>query len=92
MAVISLIKRTLVSKYEKSKAIASTIQLLTPSTQRPVPEAQPIRREIDRRCGRDRRQSNCAILLNLRSPHARRLNSRRDLESENSHSGIDTYV
>ena len=92
MAVISLIKRTLVSKYVKSKAVASTVQLLTPSAQRPAAETQPVRREIDRRCGRDRRQSNCATLLNLRSAHARRKTGRRGCEARNTTSGIDTYT
>jgi len=92
MAVISQIKGTFVSKYVKPKTIARTVQLLIPDTLRPPQEEQPVRRQIDRRCGRDRRQNDRAILLNLRSAHARRKNGRRGTETGNTISGIDTYT
>jgi len=92
MAVIGQISRKFVSKYVKPKTIIRTVQLLIPKAQQPPQENQPIRRQIDRRCGRDRRQADCAILLNLRSAHARRKNSRRNTEISNTISGIDTYT
>ncbi len=54
-------------------------------------EQQP-RREHDRRCGRDRRQSRQAVMLDLRSPYARRKNGRRDKEMKYHSIGLDVYV
>lgn len=93
MAIISQIKGAFISKYVKPTAVAArTVQRLSPNTQSPRQQDQPVRREIDRRCGRDRRQSAHAILINLRSAHARRMNGRRDSEGTDHNSGIDIYA
>jgi len=53
---------------------------------------QRVRREYDRRCGRDRRQSRQAVILDLRSAYARRKSGRRTQESHYQSIGIDVYA
>ena len=92
MANISQIKGVFVAKYVKPTAVARTVQRLSLTTQGLRPQNQPVRREIDRRCGRDRRQGDHAILINLRSAHARRMSGRRDSENTDRNAGIDIYA
>ncbi len=53
---------------------------------------QQARRDQDRRCGRDRRQSRQAVILDLRSPYARRKSGRRTQEMNRHSIGIDVYA
>ena len=53
---------------------------------------QQARREQDRRCGRDRRQSRQAVMLDLRSSYARRKSGRRTREMNRHGLGLDVYV
>lgn len=50
------------------------------------------RRELDRRCHRDRRQTQQRVLLDLRSPYSRRTTGRRSSESGQTMIGIDVYA
>lgn len=50
------------------------------------------RRALDRRCGRDRRQQDRAILLDLRSPYARRRAGRRNEEKSAGKTAIDVFA
>lgn len=62
-------------------------------TYQPVPSSESaIRHQPDRRCGRDRRQQQRPVLINLRSPHARRTERRRQSESSEAIIGIDVYA
>ena len=91
MAVIRQIKGRFVSAYVKPKMVARTVKQLMPGTQSDQLKYNAARREIDRRCGRDRRQQDQAILINLRTSHARRKNGRRGSEDNTVH-GIDIYA
>ena len=92
MATIRQINGGFISAYVKPKMVERTVQQLIPNSQNNQFGDKPPRRELDRRCGRDRRRQNQAILLDLRSPYARRKNYRRDSENNGALSGIDTYA
>ena len=91
MAVIRQIKGRFVSAYVKPKMVARTVKQLMPDAQSDQLKYNAARRAIDRRCGRDRRQQDQAILINLRTSHARRKNGRRGSEDNTVH-GIDIYA
>jgi hypothetical protein len=92
MATIRRIRGSFISEYVKPRIIERTVEQLIPTIQPGKQAKQSARRELDRRCGRDRRQQKQDVLLDLRSPHARRKQSRRDWEDDNSLTGIDTYA
>ncbi|MGD8925885.1 MAG: hypothetical protein PVG20_03475 [Thioalkalispiraceae bacterium] len=92
MASIRRIKGSVIADYVKRTIVEHTVEQLSPVTQVVGYSKRSVRRELDRRCGRDRRQQQRSVLIDLRSPHARRKHSRRDLENDNSIKGIDTYV
>jgi len=93
MATIRQINGGFISAYVKPNMVERTVKQLLPNSNNysEAKDKSP-RRELDRRCGRDRRQQNHAILFDLRSPYARRKNYRRDSEGNGSLSGIDTYA
>lgn len=88
MATIRRITGKIVSTYVKPVAVKQLVSTAQANGQ----NKKPARRQIDRRCGRDRRQQQHPIIIDLRSSHARRLNSRRDYEGMNDNAGIDTYA
>lgn len=92
MAILRRIRGSFISDYVKPDMVERTVAQLIPTAPIRKSTSQPVRRELDRRCGRDRRQQNQDVLLELRSPRARRKQSRRDFESDSSIKGIDTYV
>ena len=92
MAFIRQIKHSFAAAYVRPTMVERTVQQLIPSTQHSQPQNQHPRRPLDRRCGRDRRQQNRAVLYDLRSPYSRRKNSRRGSEMVGYRTGIDTYA
>ena len=64
------------------------------AAQIPDPEGQLLkRRQLDRRCGIDRRSQQQPILLDTRSPYSRRkINHRRTRDDNESAAGIDVYA
>ena len=91
MARLCQINGSFVSAYVKPTMVERTVQQLIPNPNSNLAGNSP-RRELDRRCGRDRRQQNQAVLIDLRSPYTRRKNYRRDSENNRAPSGIDTYA
>jgi len=92
MAIIRRITSNIVSTYVKPVAVKQVVKQLVTTTQVYGQKQQPIRRQIDRRCGRDRRQQQRPILIDLRSSYARRVNCRRDSETHTQQASIDTYA
>ncbi len=92
MATIRRITGKIVSTYVKPIAVKRVVKQLVSTAQANGQNKRPVRRQIDRRCGRDRRQQQHPIIIDLRSSYARRLNSRRDYEDMNDNAGIDTYA
>ena len=77
----------------KPKTVSSKARQLTAQKANPIqPQNEQNRRPRDRRCGLDRRQFKRFVLLDLRSPYARRKSSRRDEETQDSGYGIDVFV
>ena len=77
MSTIRRLRGSFVSCYVKPSLVERTVEQLIPASKtRKLQVKQPVRRELERRCGRDRRQQQQAVLLDLRSPHARRKTSR----------------
>ena len=84
------------SRVKPGRVARTTARLIAESYASTQQDLQP-RRQFDRRCGRDRRQQQRAVLINLRSPHARRTDRRRCSETSSSITdssiiGIDVYV
>lgn len=92
MARIRQLTGSFAAAYVKPAMVERAVQQLIPTAQNTLIKDKPPRRELDRRCGRDRRQQNRAILYNLRSSYSRRKNYRRDSENNGSLSSIDTYA
>ena len=92
MAITRRISETLVSAYVKPRVIKQfTRQLVSVALVGGTTPPQ-VRREIDRRCGVDRRQQQRPVLMDMRSAYARRISNRRDHETLDGQSGIDTYA
>ena len=92
MATLRRIRGNFLSEYVKPRIVERTVERLISSAPSQKRMSQGVRRELDRRCGRDRRQIKQEVLLDLRSPHARRKESRRNWENDTSLKGIDTYA
>jgi hypothetical protein len=92
MASIRRIRGSFIADYVRRNIVEHSVAQLNPVTQIAGSSKRPVRRQQDRRCGRDRRQQQRNVLVDLRSPHARRKQSRRDLENDTSIKGIDTYA
>jgi len=84
--------------YLKPANLGRAITLLgtNPSAKQLPEQQQRARRHQDRRCGVERRCQQRPILLDTRSPHSRRKQSRRRQQDnplhEESRAGIDVYA
>ena len=84
--------------YLKPANLSRAVSLLRvpPAENILIQEQLPPRRALDRRCGVDRRKRQLPIILDTRSSHARRMQSRRrDVEThthEMPGTGIDVYA
>ena len=76
---------------EPKTTIRSTGQLFSGAYSTPEQTSHK-RRELDRRCHRDRRQKQLPVLMNMRSPYSRRTNGRRSKDSGYVETGIDVYA
>ncbi|MGD8782955.1 MAG: hypothetical protein PVF28_04725 [Thioalkalispiraceae bacterium] len=92
MSTIRRLRGSFVSCYVKPSLVERTVEQLIPASKTRKQVKQPVRRELERRCGRDRRQQQQAVLLDLRSPHARRKTSRRTFGEQSGIEGIDTFA
>lgn len=93
MAVLRRIQNNLNSAYICPRSASRKAQRLISQESDLLKTAeQQARRDQDRRCGRDRRQSRQNVMLDLRSPHARRRSGRRNQESIRYSTGLDVYV
>lgn len=99
MAYLRLLGHHFDPVYLKSETLGRAVSLLyTPTTDTALDEnRQAARRQQDRRCGVDRRRQQQPVLLDTRSPHARRqqsrrLNPNRMSGEDNDITGIDVYA
>jgi len=91
--VIRRIQNNLNSAYICPTSASRKAQQLTSQDSAQQKDAeQQTRRDLDRRCGRDRRQTRQAVMLDFRSPHARRKSGRRNREMNHHSIGLDVYV
>ncbi len=96
MAILRQIANQFDPVYLRPTTLAKAVQELVPkvNTQQTEIGNQLPRYPQDRRSGQDRRRKNQPVLIDMRSPHSRRVNrGRRDAEPyNNAIVGIDTYA
>lgn len=92
MAIIRQLGERLNSHYIQPTLVQRSAARLIAQSYGQAPSQPVPRRAVDRRCNRDRRQQQQQVLLDLRSPHARRNKGRRSSDPGYAITGIDVYA
>jgi len=91
--VLRRIQSNLNSAYICPQSASKKAQSLISHDSEPLKNTEhQARRDLDRRCGRDRRQVRQNIMLDLRNPYARRKSGRRIQEAVSHLKTLDIYV